>query len=710
MAGRRRAARAVPPRAHWFLFAVSLVLMAGILVTYGLVHHEVGAEGSGGPHAADGAGQVPSAVANGGPVIDTRGGAQRSYSIPAGHVALSFDDGPDPEWTPKILAVLRRYQVPGTFFVVGGRVAQNPGLVRAEVAAGDEVGIHTFTHTDLASASEWRRSFEFSQTQSVVAGAAGVSTPLLRPPYSSEPDALDDSDWASIKDAGAHGYLVVLANRDSEDWQRPGVARIVANVLPASGTPGLLVMMHDSGGDRSQTVAALNVLIPMLQGRGYTFTTVTGAIGAPTAVVPAAAAQQWRGRLLIWAVRGSDVVVGALGWTILAAGGLSVLRLLLLLATAHRHARRRRKPWGPPVHEPVSVIVPAYNEEAGIEATLLSLFNCKYPMEIIVVDDGSTDGTAAVVERFRGMGVRLIRQPNAGKPAALNTGIAHARGRILVLLDGDTVFQPDAIHHLVQPFSDPDIGAVSGNAKVGNRTGLLGRWQHIEYVVGFNLDRRFYDLAGCMPTVPGAIGAFRREALLDVGGVSDQTLAEDTDLTMALLRAGWRVVYEEKAIAWTEAPASLGQLWRQRYRWSYGTMQAMWKHRRSMVQSGGSGRLGRRGIPYLLLFQILLPLLAPLVDVFACYGLIFGDVARMTAVWLGFLAMQLVASWYAFALDRERRGALWTLPLQQFVYRQLMYLVLIQSVVTALLGTRLRWQRMERRGLATALDGERGRA
>ena len=710
MAGRRRAARAVPPRAHWFLFAVSLVLMAGILVTYGLVHHEVGAEGSGGPHAADGAGQVPSAVANGGPVIDTRGGAQRSYSIPAGHVALSFDDGPDPEWTPKILAVLRRYQVPGTFFVVGGRVAQNPGLVRAEVAAGDEVGIHTFTHTDLASASEWRRSFEFSQTQSVVAGAAGVSTPLLRPPYSSEPDALDDSDWASTKDAGAHGYLVVLANRDSEDWQRPGVARIVANVLPASGTPGLLVMMHDSGGDRSQTVAALNVLIPMLQGRGYTFTTVTGAIGAPTAVVPAAAAQQWRGRLLIWAVRGSDVVVGALGWTILAAGGLSVLRLLLLLATAHRHARRRRKPWGPPVHEPVSVIVPAYNEEAGIEATLLSLFNCKYPMEIIVVDDGSTDGTAAVVERFRGMGVRLIRQPNAGKPAALNTGIAHARGRILVLLDGDTVFQPDAIHHLVQPFSDPDIGAVSGNAKVGNRTGLLGRWQHIEYVVGFNLDRRFYDLAGCMPTVPGAIGAFRREALLDVGGVSDQTLAEDTDLTMALLRAGWRVVYEEKAIAWTEAPASLGQLWRQRYRWSYGTMQAMWKHRRSMVQSGGSGRLGRRGIPYLLLFQILLPLLAPLVDVFACYGLIFGDVARMTAVWLGFLAMQLVASWYAFALDRERRGALWTLPLQQFVYRQLMYLVLIQSVVTALLGTRLRWQRMERRGLATALDGERGRA
>jgi len=211
-----------------------------------------------------------------------------------------------------------------------------------------------------------------------------------------------------------------------------------------------------------------------------------------------------------------------------------------------------------------------------------------------------------------------------------------------------------------------------------------------------------------MPTVPGAIGAFRREALADIGGVSDDTLAEDTDLTMALLRAGWRVVYDERAIAWTEAPASLGQLWRQRYRWSYGTMQAMWKHRSSIRMSEGSGRLGRRGLPYLLLFQILLPLLAPLIDVFALYGLLFGDALKLSAVWLGFLGVQFVAAWYAFGLDGERRRVLWSLPLQQFVYRQLMYLVLLQSVVTAVLGTRLRWQRMERRGVARELiSGER---
>lgn len=702
--GRRRAARAVPPRAHWLLLSISVLLLCGMLALDGLVHHEVGAEGSGGPHAPGSAALVPTAISQGGPVIDTRDGAQRSYTIPAGKVALSFDDGPDPQWTPLVLAQLAKYHVPGTFFVVGARAAQFPGLVHAEATAGDEIGIHTFTHDDLATAGAWRRDFEFAQTESVIAGAAGVTTPLLRPPYSSEADALDDLDWSAVQDAGAHGYLVVLTNKDSLDWTRPGVAQIVRNVLPASGTPGLLVMMHDSGGDRSQTVAALGQLIPELKARGYTFTTVTGAIGAPSPMAPATSAQRMRGRALIAAVRLSDLVIAGLGWLILATGVLSVLRLILLLVAARRHSRARMREWGPPVHEPVSVIVPAYNEEKGIAATITSLLANDHPMEIIVVDDGSSDRTSPIAQRFAQHGVRVFRQPNAGKPAALNTGISHARHRLLVLLDGDTVFNPDAVRELVQPFADPRVGAVSGNAKVGNRGRLLGRWQHIEYVVGFNLDRRLYDLAGCMPTVPGAIGAFRREALRDAGGLKDDTLAEDTDLTMAIIRAGWRVVYEERAIAWTEAPAGLSELWKQRYRWSYGTMQAMWKHRSAVGQGAGSGRLGRRGLPYLLLFQVLLPLLAPLVDVFAVFGLLVGDAAKMGAVWLAFLGVQVLASWYAFGLDGERRGVLWTLPLQQFVYRQLMYLVVIQSVVTALVGTRLRWQRMERNGMPTPTD------
>jgi cellulose synthase/poly-beta-1,6-N-acetylglucosamine synthase-like glycosyltransferase len=351
----------------------------------------------------------------------------------------------------------------------------------------------------------------------------------------------------------------------------------------------------------------------------------------------------------------------------------------------------------------VSVIVPAYNEAANIAATVRSLVANDYPrIEVIVVDDGSTDGTAEIVRRLRLPGVYVIRQQNAGKPAALNTGIAHARGDILVLVDGDTVFARDAIGRLVQPLTDAAVGAVSGNTKVANRTGLVGRWQHLEYVIGFNLDRRMYEMAACMPTVPGAIGAFRRAALLDAGGVSAQTLAEDTDVTMAVIRAGWRVVYQPDAVAWTEAPGGMRQLWRQRYRWCYGTLQSMWKHRRSVVERGASGRLGRRGLSYLMMFQVVLPLAAPAVDVYAIYGMAFLPWYRVAAVWVGFTVAQALVAGYALRLDGERYGPLWTIPLQQIVYRQLMYLVVVQSTVTALLGGRLGWHRLVRSGAATA--------
>ncbi|WP_344670193.1 bifunctional polysaccharide deacetylase/glycosyltransferase family 2 protein [Catenulispora yoronensis] len=749
--------------------AMTLAL-ASMLLLGGILDHQVGGEGTGGPHRPLGAVGVPPEMAAGGPVVDTRSGSQRSLSAQPGKVALTFDDGPDPRWTPEVLAVLARHHVPATFFLIGAHVAQYPGLVHDEVRAGDEVGVHTFTHADLATEPAWRRDLEFSQTQSAIAGAAGVSTPLLRPPYSSEPDALDRLDWAALQDAGKHGYLVVLTDRDSEDWRRDGVQKIVDNAVapvvessaaaaapptaaagtapsakpgtapsakagtslsaaagtlptaaadtvpsPAAGTPppGFVLMLHDGGGDRSQTVAALDRLIPALQARGYTFATVSAAVGAPSPMVPAGTGARWKGEALIGAVEVSGFVVHWLGWAVLAAGVVAGARILILLVAARRHKKRRAAPWGPPVRRPVSVIVPAYNEEAGIRATVESLSASRHPIEIIVVDDGSTDRTAAVVEELiarRRLGLpplRLIRKPNGGKPSALNAGAAAARGDLLVMMDGDTVFEPETIAWLVQPFADPSVGAVSGNAKVGNRQGILGRWQHIEYVVGFNLERRMYDLAGCMPTVPGAVGAFRREALTRVGGVSDDTLAEDTDLTMAVIRDGWRAVYEERAVAWTEAPTSLRQFWRQRYRWCYGTLQAMWKHRSSVLRGGAEGRLGRRGLTYMFLFQVLMPLLAPVVDVLAVYGLVFDNAARVGAVWLAFLAVQALMAFYAFRLDGERATALWTLPLQQVVYRQLMYLVVIHSLVTAVVGTRLRWQRMQRYGsLGTPAAGQ----
>ena len=507
----------------------------------------------------------------------------------------------------------------------------------------------------------------------------------MRPPYPSSNDALDDDQWAALRNASAQGYLTVLTTLDSEDWRRPGVSRVVANAMP-SGSEGQIVLMHDAGGDRTQTVAALEQLLPSLIGQGFTFSTVSDAVAMVSAIQPASVWSAGLGLTLITALRFVDWLMTAITWLLYVCGGLTLVRAVAVVVAGRRHRRLRTRPWGPPVTEPVSVVIPAYNESAGIAATVRSLAASDHPVEIIVVDDGSSDGTADIVAALELPAVRLIRQQNAGKPAALNRGLAASRYALVVMLDGDTVFEPDAVRILVQPFADPAVGAVSGNAKVANRSGLLGRWQHIEYVVAFNLDRRLFDVAECMPTIPGAIGAFRREALERVGGVSDMTLAEDTDLTMALCRDGWRVVYEERAKAWTEAPASLGALWRQRYRWCYGTLQPIWKHKGAFVQPGQSGKLGRRGLGYLLLFQVMLPLLAPVVDVFALYGLIFLDPAWVSAMWLGFFLLQVAIVLEAFRLDGERPMVLWSLPLQQFVYRQLMYLVIIQAVWTALAG------------------------
>ena len=696
----RNLTRRIAPRTHWLLLGVLAATLSTALLLQGYTHHMFGISSDDvtGPRGRNEA--VPGQVIHGGPVIANAATSAHTAQVKTRTIALTFDDGPDPVWTPRILDVLRRNHVHATFFVVGTQAVAHPELVRRIVAEGHQLGIHTFTHPDLARLAPWQRSLELRETQLAVAGAAGVTTALLRPPYSSENDALDDADWSVLEQADAAGYVTVLSTQDAEDWQRPGADRILANATP-HGHAGQIVLMHDAGGDRSQTVAALGSLVPRLKARGFTFATVSDAVGMAAPVQPAGLGDHLQGLALIRVLQAGDWLVWLLGLLMYAAGAISVLRAVVVLAAAHRHRRRRTghkgRSWGPPVTEPVSVIVPAYNESAGIEAAVRSLLASDHPVEIIVVDDGSTDGTADLVESLR-LPVRVIRQQNAGKPAALNTGLAAATFDLVVMVDGDTVFEPDTVRTIVQPFADPRVGAVSGNAKVVNRGGMLGRWQHIEYVIGFNLDRRLFDLAECMPTVPGAVGAFRRQALLDLGGVSDVTLAEDTDLTMALCRAGWRVVYEEGAKAWTEAPASLSALWRQRYRWCYGTLQAMWKHRGALVQRGAAGKLGRRGLVYLLLFQVLLPLLAPVVDIFALYGLLFLDPLRVIGLWLAFLLLQLMMGLYAFRLDGERPGPLWSLPLQQFVYRQLMYLVVIQSVFTAVSGSRLRWQRMERYG------------
>ncbi|MEU4237057.1 bifunctional polysaccharide deacetylase/glycosyltransferase family 2 protein [Actinoplanes sp. NPDC026619] len=685
---------------RWVVLAVVVTLFASILVVNGIVLGEFTQDGA--VASTSDTDEVPSAALKGGPIIQTDGSTTSTVSAGKKQIVLTFDDGPDPKYTPEILKVLAEYDVPATFFMIGSQISQYPDLVRRVHDAGHEIGIHTYTHPDLSTKNEWRREVEMQETQFALAGAAGISSVLFRPPYSSTVKALDNSNWAVMSDMGGRGYLTVVNDLDSRDWESGAtMADIEKAVLPADGA-GAIVLFHDGGGDRSKTAEALATVIPELQQEGYTFTTVAKLTGMSTVNPAATAKERALGVGLVGAVRVARHVTAWFAALLLIVGLLTVARLLIVLVLGRRHARSSRK-W-PLYTKPVTVVVPAYNEKECIADTLRSLAASTHPIRIVVVDDGSTDGTAEIAESLALPNVTVIWQPNSGKPAALNTGIANAGTEVVIMMDGDTVFEPDTVRLLVQPFADPRVGAVAGNAKIANRTTMVALWQHIEYVVGFSIDRRAYDVAQCMATVPGAVGAFRRNALRQVGGLSDDTLAEDTDLTMALLRTGWRVVYEEHARAWTEAPATMPQLWRQRYRWSYGTMQAMWKHRRAIVEKG---TFGRRGLLNLAIFQTVLPLLSPLIDVFLIYGLLFLNPVETLAAWLGMLAIQALSTIYAFRLDKESLRPLWRLPLQQFVYRQLMYLVLIQSVLAALGGIRLGWQKLRRTGGLGALLGEK---
>jgi cellulose synthase/poly-beta-1,6-N-acetylglucosamine synthase-like glycosyltransferase/peptidoglycan/xylan/chitin deacetylase (PgdA/CDA1 family) len=696
-AARRIGRRIEGPPAHWSVLALVVVALLLLLFAQGLTTHLTGQSGT----------PRPLGSGKGLPSQDTLLGARAGHLAPLSvrpgrRVALTFDDGPDPTWTPRIAATLLRLGVPATFFEVGDHVIQYPGITKSLAEDGFEIGNHTFNHVGLAGLPGWQRELQISLTESAIAGAADVRPRLIRPPYSATPIAVTRADARAYSALAEDGYLIALANYDGEDWERPGVAQIVRNATPPGPTGGV-ILLHDGGGDRSQTVAALKRLVPRLRRRGFRFVSYSALAGLPRTQfdLPASSAQRLRGELLIGSLGVARWVTGALVALLIPIAALAVLRALVLVALARRHVGtyRGREPEGP-FFPPVSIVVPAYNEAEVIGPAVRSLAGSDYPrerFEVIVVDDGSEDGTAAVVARLALDGVRVLREANSGKPAALNAGIAAARHGLIVTVDADTQFEPGTLRRLVQPFSDDEVGAIAGNTKVGNRRGMLGRWQHIDYVMGFNLERRLYDVLQCMPTVPGAIGAFRRTALQEVGFFSSATLAEDTDITIALGRAGWRVVYAENAVAFTEAPATLSALWRQRYRWSYGTMQSVWKHRGALVRRD-EGRIGRIGIPYLLLFQVVLPLLAPLIDIFAIYGLIFLDPLPVLTYWLAFNALAIGLAAYAFRLDDESLRPLWAMPLQQVVYRQLMYLVVIQSVISALRGLRLRWQHVERTG------------
>ena len=644
-----------------------------------------------------------------------------------GLVALTFDDGPDPLWTPRILEILRQENVPATFFIIGVNGQANPNLVTRILDEGHDIGNHTYTHPNLGQVPGTVTDLELNATQRLIESVTGRGTILFRPPYfgDAEPTTPDEVD--PIVRAMRLGYLTIGLRVDPDDWALPGTSEIVKRTIDGvtekdPDRRGQIVLLHDGGGDRQQTVEALPEIIHELRARKFRFVTVSQLAGITRdqamPIVPREQELFTRAN----AVTFSGLSFG--GWLLHWVFGIGILlglgRVLFIGVLAFGHWRRRDVGKGSETNQPfVSVIVPAYNEELVVAKTIESLLASTYPdFEIIVVDDGSNDRTSQVVaEAFSGENrVRLFTKQNGGKAEALNFGILQAVGEIIIALDADTLFTADTIGALARRFHDPLVAAVAGNAKVGNRINLLTRLQALEYITSQNLDRRAFASLNCITVVPGAVGAWRRKVVELAGGFSSDTLAEDQDLTLKIRRLGYKVSYAENAIAWTEAPASLSALAKQRFRWSYGTLQCMWKHRSALLRRR-YGTLGMIAMPNIWTFQILFPLISPLMDLMLVWTLVSAGLERLehpaeyvttnllqvSLYYALFLAVDGLAAAFALLLEkRERWSLLWWLFLQRFCYRQLMYYVMIRSVIGAARGTLIGWGKLERKATAEA--------
>jgi peptidoglycan/xylan/chitin deacetylase (PgdA/CDA1 family)/GT2 family glycosyltransferase len=625
-------------------------------------------------------------------------------------ILLTFDDGPDPAWTPPILDLLSHNGIPATFFVIGSEAVQHPELVNREVREGHAIGNHTMTHPELTMSTVDR---EIVTTDRILTATAGVRTNLFRPPYSGDDPAGSDGSGGPVLAAQRLGYLVAIQDFDTNDWEY-GDARTRPSQpipLPPTTMDNITILLHDGGGNRAETLAYLRRLIPWAKAHGYTFRSMPQASAPVTAGTSVRAPNLWD-REVLWSYQLRFVVAEQLLRLLFGFAVLSVVVggvLNVLLAIAHTIGGRgrggERGPGGgrgPVV--PVSVVVAAFNESAVIGQCLASVCRSRYRGlgEVVVVDDGSTDETAEIVEALaaRDDRVRLVRQPNRGKPAALNRAFAEAGGEVVVTLDADTLFTPTTVHRLVEGFARDiggRLGAVAGHVKVGNLGNPLTRWQALEYIMQVGVDRSAQDALHAIMVVPGACAAWRREAVVHAGGFSAATLAEDCDLALQLQRLGYRVEQRVRAEAFTEAPESFRQLSRQRFRWTFGNAQALWKHR-SMILNPRFGWLGLLSLPSAALAIVMPVLFLPFVYLMAAVAISQHNGALLLLYALVFIAVQLLQAVAGVVLTRERPVHLLILPVYRLIAEPLRAYLLYKSALMMLRGTRSRWHKVARTG------------
>ncbi|MEP6756217.1 MAG: glycosyltransferase [Chthonomonadales bacterium] len=640
-------------------------------------------------------------------------------------LCLTFDDGPDATWTPAILDLLKSEGVKATFFVVGQQAQNNPSLIARIWDEGHEIGNHSFSHPNFALTSRERTLLEITTTQRIIEAITGHTTSLFRPPYAIDVEPRTGGELKPIILASQWNFISVGEKIDPQDWRliKPGpdgetiarTAEDIAEDVWNGRYDGNIVLLHDGGGNRATTLEALRLIIRRFKKAGIRFIQVSD-------LIPSRAGVDSRSALFPRITGRDEALVGVdkyvfettylLQRTIVTLFTLSlilgisrqlIVSVLALIQRAKEDRANRKLPFHSASYRPlVSVLIAAYNEEKVINRTIETVLASDYPdLQVVVVDDGSKDSTFEVVMAEYGEDPRVValKQGNGGKSSALNHAMTRGTGEILVALDADTLFAKDTIRRLVRHFEDPLVGAVSGNVKVGNATNILTRWQALEYITSQNFDRRAYDLLNCITVVPGAVGAWRREAVSRVGGYSDETLAEDTDLTWKIRRAGWRIANDGGALAFTEAPESLPNLAKQRFRWAFGTLQNLFKHRDATFRHGAFGWVA---LPSLWLYQILFPAISPIMDVTVVWALITGHGSQVVGYYLLMIFIEFLGAAIAIRLDRASWGLLPWLFLQRFVYRQMMYYVILKSLVYAVRGGAVGWNKFERTGTAQA--------
>jgi peptidoglycan-N-acetylglucosamine deacetylase len=626
-------------------------------------------------------------------------------------VVLTFDDGPDETYTPQILDILEKEKVPATFFITGANAQDNLPLLERINKNGYEIGNHTYSHPNISEVSTGRAELEMKSTRLLIEAVTGKSTVLFRAPFNADSEPTTVAEIIPIALSKKNNYYTIGESIDPRDWE-DGVnadtiyKRVVAQ-YEANPNKGV-ILLHDAGGNRRATVMALPKIIAYFKKKNVNITTIGNILGkTPEEIMPAVHNSYASiNNAVAFSIFGFKKVVSVLFVIAFFLGLIRIFGVLSLALLQRKKSKKENAFLLANIEQPaVSIIVPAYNEHVTVVRTIENLLLQQYPnFNIIFVDDGSKDDTYFIVrEKFYGNPkVEIHTKENGGKATALNFGISVSKNDFVVCIDADTILLPNAIQEMMRFFVNEKVGAVAGNVKVGNQKNLLTKWQAIEYITAQNIDRRAFDYVNGMAIVPGAIGAFRKEAILKAGSFTSDTLAEDCDITMRINKCGYTIRNCNTAIAMTEAPETIQPLLKQRIRWSYGVMQSFWKNKHACFNPKYKG-LGLLGLPNILFFQIILPLLSPIADLLFIFSLFWqssqikGNGDLITSYML-LLLVDLLFSAIAFYFEKESFKKLWYVIPQRIFYKPLMYIVILKATAKALKGETQLWGTLKRTG------------